>query len=68
MNTSNTKISRAQMQSEALVIQSMLSAVMALRSVPDPDDQTMTIVEMAHGRAERLNAALDSVNALEVVS
>ena len=68
MTQSNTKMTRSDMQSEALAIQSRLNAAMALRSVSDPDDEATTIVEMAHGRAARLNAALDSVNALEAVS
>ena len=62
MKNTNVKMTRDQMQSEALIIQCLLNSAMALSGDPDPD-HGFTLIEMAHGRAKRLNSALDSVNA-----
>lgn len=61
MATKNT-MTRDQMQSEALVIKSLLNATMALRNAPDPNDEAILLIEMAHQRSAKLNAALDAVN------
>lgn len=63
-----SKMTRDQMQSEALIIESMHNAVMALWSAADPADDAYTLVERAHARARNLNAALDSVNDKEAAS
>lgn len=60
-------MTRAEMQAEAMVIASLLNSVMALYSRPDNGD-AIRLVEMAFDRADRLNAALDIVNAPEVAT
>lgn len=61
------EMTRDEMQTEALVIQSLLNAVMALHSGDNPQD-AISLIEMAHDRSEKLNCALDSVNAPEVAA
>lgn len=58
---------RAQLQNDAMVIETMLNTVLAMACTHNIQD-TMTIVEMAHGYAEQLNHDLDSVNMQEVVA
>ncbi|MBM1309065.1 hypothetical protein JQT66_04465 [Sulfitobacter mediterraneus] len=58
---------RAQLQDDALVIKTLLNTVMAMAFTSNVQD-TMTVVEMAHDRAEQLNRDLDSVNMHEVVA
>lgn len=57
-------MTREQMQTEALIIQTLLNTAMAMQSGLKPEDG-LTMVEMAHDRAKHLNFALDSVNAPE---
>lgn len=54
-------MTRDEMQTEALIIESLLTAVMALHSGNNPQD-AINLIEMAQSRAEKLNNALDSVN------
>lgn len=65
MTKPQTKMTREQMQNEALIIESLLNSAMALHSGTDPHE-AMTMVEMAHDRAAQLNRALDSINASDV--
>lgn len=65
MTTPETKLTRAQMQTEALIIQTLLGSVMALYSGTKPQD-AIELVEMAQDRAMLLNNALDSQNAPEL--
>lgn len=58
------KMTRDQMQTEAMIIETLLTSVMALNSAPQTED-TFTLIDMAHNRACRLNQALDRVNAPE---
>ncbi len=62
-----TNMTRAELQSEALIIQSLLNAAMALQCGTQTHE-TMAVVEMAHDRARNLNHALDSLNMDEVVA
>ena len=64
--TDPRKMTRGEMQTEALVIESLLSTAMAYFSSKNPEEM-MTIIEMAHERARKLNEALDSINAPETV-
>ena len=57
------RMTRQQLQDSAFVIESLLNTVMAMNF---QGEDAMTLVEMAQGRAKRLNRALDSVNAPEV--
>ncbi|MBZ0127973.1 MAG: hypothetical protein K8F59_02550 [Rhodobacteraceae bacterium] len=59
------QMTRAQMQTEALIIESLLNAVMTLFAGDNAQD-SITLIEMACERAEKLNCALDSVNWREV--
>ena len=61
------QMTRGQLQTAALVIESLLNSVMALNSRVDPD-YGFTLVEMAHARAVKLNTSLDEVNGAEVTS
>ncbi len=63
MSNHQNKPSRNEMQAEALVIKSLLSAAMAVSVTPDPNDEAISLIEMAHRRASSLNTALDAVNA-----
>lgn len=62
-----TPRTRAQLQDDALVIESLLNSVMAMSFRENVQD-TMTLVEMAHDRANKLNRELDIVNMQEVVT
>ena len=53
-------LTRDQMQTEALTIETLLDAVMALYGSFDHTEM-IELVEMAQKRAKRLNTALDSV-------
>ena len=55
-------MTRAQMQEEALVIETLLDAAQALIGTASDNDM-LKVIEMACTRANRLNEALDSVNA-----
>lgn len=57
----------ADLQSEALIIESLLDAAMSMFAVPDRQD-SMTLVEMASVRAARLNRSLDSTNLPKVTT
>lgn len=63
-NRSNVKMTRSQMQTEALVIECLLNVAQAMWGSDDQRDAD-TMVEMAHARARRLHNALDSINAPE---
>ncbi|WP_152491104.1 hypothetical protein [Roseovarius sp. THAF27] len=58
------KMSRQEMQDQALVIESLLSTAMAMLSERDPTD-AYEMIEKAQDRATRLNSALDSINAAD---
>ncbi|MHA3915686.1 hypothetical protein [Halovulum sp. GXIMD14793] len=60
-----TPRTRAQFQDDALVIESLLNSVMAMAFHENGGD-AITLVEMAHDRAAKMNRDLDSVNAPEV--
>jgi len=55
---------RQQLQDDALIVENLLNAVMALGFDENAQD-AMTIVEMAHDRAHELNVSLDSQNFAE---
>lgn len=57
-----TKLTREEMQTEALIIESLLDAAMAMQSESDRED-CFQMIEMASRRANRLNKALDVINA-----
>lgn len=57
-------LTRDQMQAEAVTIDALLSAAMAVLNSTDPED-TFTLVEMAQSRAKALNHALDDLHRLE---
>jgi hypothetical protein len=59
---SKDKMTREQMQTEALIIESLLDAAMAMHSEVDRED-CFQMIEKASARANRLNRALDSINA-----
>lgn len=67
MTKTNPQMTRDQMQTEALIIESLLNTAMAFQSGTNPQDALM-MVEMAHDRASQLNRALDSINAPKVAS
>lgn len=54
-------MTRDEMQTEALIIQSLLDAASAMFGDADRQD-CFDLIEKASGRAQRLNNALDSVN------
>ncbi len=60
--TNQTKMTRQEMQDEALVIEKLLDTAQALFGTSSDQDM-MTMVKMANARAHRLNLALDSVYA-----
>lgn len=62
-----TNMTRAELQSEALIIQSLLNAAMALQCATEKHE-TMAVIEMAHDRARGLNHSLDSLNMDEVAA
>lgn len=64
MTKSKITMTRDQMQTEALIIESLLETAIAMYGGVKPEDG-LTMVEMAHDRAQHLNRALDSVNAPE---
>ncbi|MGR3494094.1 hypothetical protein [Citreimonas sp.] len=64
MTQPNVKLTRAQMQTEARIIESLLDAAMAMFSGLTPGD-AFALIDMAHDRAKQPKIALDSVNAVE---
>ena len=64
MSEHDIKMTRQEMQDEAMVIKSLLGAAISLHAGSDPQD-AMSVIEMAHKRAHRLDTALDAVNAPE---
>ena len=62
--THRIQMTRSEMQTEALVIEALLNAAMAMHGSLDPND-ALPMVELAHDRAQRLGNALDVVNAPE---
>lgn len=62
MNKLQIKMNRCEMQTEALIIESLLNAAIAIFGSNDPQD-ALIMVGMAHDHAEKLNTALDSTNA-----
>jgi hypothetical protein len=54
---------RAQMQTEAMIIESLLNAAEAIFS-SDTIEDALPLIEQARSRAAALNVALDSVNAV----
>ena len=58
------KMTRQEMQTEALVIENLLDAALVMQCDPNREE-TVQIIEMAQGRIERLGRALDSVNAAD---
>lgn len=62
MSEQDIKMTRREMQTEAMVIKSLLGAAISLHARSDPQD-AMTVIEMAHRCAHRLDIALDAVNA-----
>ncbi|MGJ8530446.1 hypothetical protein [Maritalea sp.] len=61
------KLTREDMQRESLIVESLLSAAQAMSDDDDISDM-LTMIEMAQARATGLTLALDSINALKVVS
>ena len=55
------ELSRADMQCEAVIIETLLDAAMATRGGTNPDE-AYELVEIAHRRATELNRALDSTS------
>ncbi|GGO55183.1 hypothetical protein SAMN05444398_103267 [Roseovarius pacificus] len=64
MRERKIKMTRQQMQDEAGIIQTLLSAALYMHSEPNRED-LFVIIEKAQDRAYRLNIALDDVNAPE---
>ncbi|WP_170545283.1 hypothetical protein [Ruegeria arenilitoris] len=64
----NKRCTRAELQQEALIIESLLEAATALVGGNDSGDNMIVVMEMAQDRAKKLNAALDSVNHPELAS
>ncbi|MGK7652407.1 hypothetical protein ACSQ76_08330 [Roseovarius sp. B08] len=58
------KMTRQEMQTEALVIENLLDAALVMQGDPNREE-TVQIIEMAQGRIERLGRALDPVNAAD---
>ena len=58
------KMTRQEMQTEALVIENLLDAALVMQCDPNRED-SVRVIEMAQGRIERLGRALDSVNAAD---
>lgn len=61
MSKGEVKMTRQQMQTEALVIERLLDAVLAMQCDEDRQD-SCTLIETALERADRLNRALDSIH------
>lgn len=64
MSKYEVKMTRQEMQNEAFIIQTLLSAALAMHSEPSREG-SFEMIEKAQDRAHRLNIALDSVNAPE---
>lgn len=64
MREHDIKMTRQEMQDEALVIESLLNTALSMHREPDRED-AMMIIEKACERVSRLNSALDSVYAPE---
>ena len=60
-------LTREQMQTEALTIESLLDAAMAMFGSFDRTEM-IELIEMAQMRAKRLNTALDSIYEKEVTA
>lgn len=58
------RMTRDQMQTEALVVETLLDAVMALNCSID-GSEAGELLQMAHHRARQLNFDLDSFNELK---
>lgn len=58
---------REELQIEAMILASILGTVTAMISDPDKRNQ-YDLIDMAYERAQRLNAALDSVENPQVAS
>ena len=58
------KMTRQEMQTEALVIENLLDAALVMQSDQNREE-SVRVIEMAQGRIERLGRALDSVNAAD---
>lgn len=54
-------LTREQMQTEAMIIESLLSGIMAMQS-GTYREEAVTLIEMAHDRARKLCDALDSIH------
>lgn len=67
MSEDEVKMTRGQMQEQALVIESLLSTAMAMSCDEDLEDM-LAMIEKASKRAIRLYRALDLVNAPEDVA
>ena len=63
----NNQMTRDQMQTEASIIEKLLGAALALHNGDTPHD-AIPMIEMAQDRSRVLNAALDEVNASEVLA
>ncbi len=59
---------RAELQQEALIIECMLDASIALAGGIDGRDNMVEVMAMAQERAHKLNVALDSVSEPELAS
>ena len=55
---------RSELQTEAMIIQSLLNAAMALQAGGHHDDSA-EVLEIAHSKSKNLNNALDIVNPKE---
>ena len=61
---SNGKMTRSEMQTETLIIESLLNAAMSMHYEADRED-CFLMIEKASNRVRRLNTALDSINATD---
>jgi len=61
MTEQTVKMTRQDIQDEALIIHSLLAAAQAMFGEGNEQDM-LTMVEMAAQRANKLNIAMDSVN------
>lgn len=67
MTSSPNQMTRVQMQTESMIVESLIGTALAFFSCPDPSD-AIYLLDMAHQRARRLNEALDNVNEPEAVA
>lgn len=61
------RMTRDEMQVEAMIIESLLSAAMALNAGGN-QSEVFQMMHMAHIRADKLNQALDSLHSPEVTA